>query len=57
MVGFGPWEWLLVGFIALVLFGPGMFKRAAGSLGEGIKEFKRSVKDRDDEPQEPGSGG
>jgi len=43
----GHWEWLIVLVIALLLFGhrlPGM----ARSLGSGITEFKRGLKDGSD---------
>lgn len=49
MIGFGipgGWEWLVILAIVLLLFGhrlPGM----ARSLGSGITEFKRGLKDGD----------
>jgi len=49
-IGFG--EILLIALIALVLFGPNRLPEIARSLGEAIKEFKKSVreikKDADD---------
>jgi len=45
MFGFGIGEWLLVGLIALILFGPAFFKRAALSLGRGLKSFRSSLEE------------
>ncbi len=57
MFSFGPWEWLLVGLVALLLFGPGLVVRAAGTLGKGIREFRSSLGARDEDPPGPRSGG
>lgn len=43
MFGFGVGEWLLVGGIAVLLFGPSMFVKAAGGLGQGVAEFKKGL--------------
>lgn len=41
----GPWEWVLIFIIALLLLGPGIFMRAGGSLGSGVGAFKRALKE------------
>lgn len=40
---FGPWEWFLIFCIALLLLGPGIFKRAGGSIGSGVGAFKKAM--------------
>lgn len=45
MFGFGVGEWLLIGGIAVLLFGPSMFVKAAGGLGQGVAEFKKGLTD------------
>lgn len=48
---FGPWEIVLIGAIAAVVFGPSMFQRAGSSLGQGLTEFKKAVKEEDQEKE------
>lgn len=56
MFGFGLGELALVVVIALLLFGPALFVRVAGSLGTGVNEFRRAVTDGEKaESGEPGS--
>lgn len=45
----GPGEILLLVLIALVLFGPSIFTRAASSIGEGVNQFKKARDDSEDE--------
>jgi len=45
---FSPWHWLLVIAIALLLFGTTKFAAVGKGLGEGIRKFKASMK----EPEE-----
>jgi sec-independent protein translocase protein TatA len=45
---FSPWHWLLVIAIALLLFGTTKFAAVGKGLGEGIRNFKASMK----EPEE-----
>lgn len=52
MFGFGLGEWLLVGLIALILFGPAFFKRAFNSLGRGLKSFRSSLEEGEKAGQE-----
>lgn len=42
---FSPWHWLLVAFIALLLFGPKKLPELGKSLAEGIRGFKEGMKD------------
>ena len=48
-MGLGHWEILLVVFIILLLFGGKKFPEFAKGLGKGLKEFKKSVKEPEDE--------
>jgi len=58
MIGFGlpqGWEWIIILVVILLLFGhrlPGM----ARSLGSGITEFKRGLKDGSKDGSKGGSG-
>ena len=42
---FSIWHWLLVIVIALLLFGPAKFASLGKGLGEGIRNFKSSMKE------------
>ena len=39
----GTTEWLIVGGIVIVLFGGAKLPQLAKGIGEGIREFKKSV--------------
>jgi sec-independent protein translocase protein TatA len=43
---FSPWHWLLVAFIALILFGPKKLPELGKGLAEGIRGFKEGLKDQ-----------
>lgn len=48
-MGFGsPWHWMVIGVIALLLFG-NRLPDVARSLGRAFNEFKRGLKDVGDE--------
>jgi sec-independent protein translocase protein TatA len=49
MFGMGPWELALIFLVILLLFGAKRLPDIAHGLGKGIKEFKRAVKDTQDE--------
>ncbi len=49
-IGFG--ELLLVGLIALVLFGPDKLPEMLRMFGKGMKEFKKAVSDVENEIKE-----
>jgi len=40
----GHWEWVIIGIIALLLFGSRL-PSVARSVGDGIREFKKGLKD------------
>jgi sec-independent protein translocase protein TatA len=48
----GPMEIIFVVAIALLLFGPGKFAALGKSLGEGIRNFRSSVKETDPNKEE-----
>ncbi|HNQ92416.1 MAG TPA: twin-arginine translocase TatA/TatE family subunit [Alphaproteobacteria bacterium] len=41
----GPWQILLILALAFLLFGAGKLPRLMGDVAEGIKAFKRGMKD------------
>ena len=49
-MGLGTTEILLICFLALILFGGGKLADVGRGLGEGIKNFKRGLKDSDEDP-------
>ena len=48
----GGMEWLLIAFVVLLLFGGKKIPKLAKGLGSGIKNFKKAVKDDEDEVAE-----
>ncbi len=46
----GPFEWLIVLLVLLLLFGIGWLTRLASSIGRAIKEFNRSRRSDSDSP-------
>ena len=48
------WHWLIVGAIALVLFGgKGKISDLMGDVAKGIKSFKKGMAEAEDKPQQP----
>jgi sec-independent protein translocase protein TatA len=43
----GIWEILLIVGIAMLLFGPSKFASLGKSIGEGLRNFKSSMKEED----------
>ena len=41
--GLGPWEIILILAVVLVLFGAKKLPELAKGMGQGIKEFKKSI--------------
>ena len=50
--GLGTQEILLIAVVALVLFGGKKIPELAKGLGEGIRNFKQSVKEEDKKPED-----
>jgi sec-independent protein translocase protein TatA len=50
---FGPWEIMLILVVLLLVFGAKRLPELGGSLGKGIREFKRSVRDIESELSRP----
>ena len=48
----GGMEWWLIEFVVLLLFGGKKIPELAKGLGSGIKNFKKAVKDDEDEVAE-----
>ena len=48
-MGLGTTEILLICFLALILFGGGKLADMGRGLGEGIKNFKKGLRESDDE--------
>ena len=58
MGNFSFWEIAMIFVVVLLLFGARRIPEIAGSLGKGIREFKRSVSDVErsiTEPERPGA--
>ncbi len=50
------WHWLLVIVVVLLLFGRGKISDLMGDMAQGIKAFKKGMKDEDataEKPSEP----
>ncbi len=46
---FGIWHWLILGAVALVLFGGrGKISDMMGDFGKGINSFKKGLSEKDD---------
>jgi sec-independent protein translocase protein TatA len=50
----GIWELVVIALIAILLFGAGRIADIGKGLGEGIKNFKKGIKD--EEPAAPKDG-
>jgi sec-independent protein translocase protein TatA len=46
---FGHWELLIVFLLILIVFGAGKLPSVFSSLGEGVKNFKKSMKEEEDD--------
>lgn len=53
--GLGPWELGIVLVIVLVVFGAGKLPNVGASIGQALKNFKKTMKD-EDEDKKPDSG-
>jgi len=50
MFGLGHWEILILIIVVLVVFGAGRLPQVGSSLGKGIRNFRKSLKE--DNPEE-----
>jgi sec-independent protein translocase protein TatA len=46
-IGLGPWEIVAIVAVVLIVFGVGRLPQALGSLGKGVRAFKRGVAGED----------
>ncbi|MGZ4115368.1 MAG: twin-arginine translocase TatA/TatE family subunit [Actinomycetota bacterium] len=49
----GPTEWILIGFVVLVLFGAKKIPEMARALGRSSSEFKKGVREGTVDPDDP----
>jgi len=56
MFGIGMPELIIILVIVLIIFGAGKLPEIGGALGKGIKNFKKSVHDKDEAGVAPDSG-
>lgn len=49
MFGLSPLHLIIVAIVVLVLFGRGKLSETMGDFGKGVREFKRGMKEDDDE--------
>ena len=54
LVAIGPWQIIIIVVVILFLFGGKRISEFMGGFGKGIKEFKKELKD-DDENKEDSS--
>ena len=47
----GPYQILLILLIVLIIFGAGKLPRVMGDLAQGIKNFKRGLKEEENKPK------
>jgi sec-independent protein translocase protein TatA len=47
--GLGPWELAIILVVVLIVFGAGKLPKVGASLGEALKNFKKSVNPADEE--------
>lgn len=52
MGGLGMWELLVILMIVVVIFGASRLPQLGKGLGEGIRNFKQSLKSGEDEAEE-----
>ena len=55
MGSFSIWHWLIVLVIVLLVFGPGRLPEMMGSLGKGLQEFKKGLREPPETGKEPES--
>jgi len=45
----GPWQWVVIGLLVVLLFGGKKIPELMKGLGGGIKEFKKATKEEEEE--------
>lgn len=48
----GPWEWVLIALVVLLLFGGKKIPELMRGMGKGVKSFKEGMKDVEEEVNE-----
>ena len=41
----GGWEWIVILVVVLLVFGVGRIARIGGELGQGVKEFRKGIRE------------
>jgi len=49
----GTMEWVIIGFVALLLFGATRLPKLARAMGSSVSEFKKGMKEGAEEPEAP----
>ena len=49
----GPWQIILIVIVVLLLFGAGRLPRIANDIAQGIKSFKKGLKDEGEDDKDP----
>ncbi len=44
----GPWEWVIILVIVAMFFGVGRLPEVFGSVGKGIREFRKAAREEDE---------
>jgi len=52
MFGLGHWELLIILAIVIILFGAGKLPQIGSGIGQGIRNFKKGIKEIDKEETE-----
>jgi len=55
--GLGPWEILAILVVVLIVFGAGKLPKVGSSLGEALKNFKKSISENDKDHDDENKGG
>jgi sec-independent protein translocase protein TatA len=45
MFSMGPWEWIIILVIVLIIFGAGKLPQIGDGVGKAIKNFKKATND------------
>jgi len=48
----GPWQWVIIALVVLLLFGGKKIPELMRGLGKGVKEFKHGMKDAEREMED-----